>query len=156
MKKLLTLLFFSVAITANSQDAEIDNEQQIKLVINQFFEALENQDSLLLTNVKMPKSQIWRIYSSENPTKANMRFIEDDIETLKDLPPLKEIALDFDINIHENIAVAWVPYEFWLKNKFSHCGIDIFNLFNIDGEWKIVSAAYSVQKDNCNDLRGAH
>ena len=101
----------------------------------------------------MAEGQIWRIYSNESPSRANMRFVEDDLKTFEGLPPLKEIALDFEININHDIAVAWVPYEFWLNDKFSHCGIDIFNLFKIDDAWKIISMAYSVQKDNCDELR---
>ena len=153
MKKILTFILLALAFNGYSQDSTIDDEQQIKIVINQFFEALEKRDSVLLKNATMAEGQIWRIYANESPTRANMRFVEDDLQTLKDLPPLKEIALDFEINIHHNIAIAWVPYEFWLNNEFSHCGIDLFNLFNIDEAWKIISAAYSVQKDNCDELR---
>ena len=118
MKKILTFILMSIGSNGYSQDSTIDNEQQIKIVINQFFEALEKRDSVLLKNATMAEGQIWRIYANESPTRANMRFVEDDLQTLKDLPPLKEIALDFEINIHHDIAVAWVPYEFWLNGEF--------------------------------------
>ena len=63
---------------------------------------------------------------------------------------VKEIAKDFDINIKDGIACAWVPYEFYIEGRFSHCGVDVFTLFEIDGEWMIVSAAYTVEKSNCD------
>ena len=69
------------------------------------------------------------------------------------LPNVKEIALDFDINIHKGMASAWVPYEFYIDEKFSHCGVDIFTLFEMDGIWKIISVAYTVEKEHCEELK---
>ena len=154
MKKLLLPLLLAIAVNAHSQDASNTDDHKIKAVINQFFDALEKKDSTLMKNATMTEGQIWRIYSDENPNRYDVRLFEDDIAKLGTLPPVKEIALDFEIKVHENIAVAWVPYEFWLKGEFSHCGIDVFTLFKVDDSWKIMSAAYSIERENCDKLKG--
>ncbi len=47
-----------------------------------------------------------------------------------------------------------MPYEFFLNDEFSHCGVDIFTLRKKDGEWRIILAAYTVENDGCEDLKG--
>jgi hypothetical protein len=68
------------------------------------------------------------------------------------LPDVKEIALDFDIRVHNGIAIAWVPYEFWVEGKFSHCGVDAFTFFEMNGNWKIITVAYTIEK-NCDGFK---
>ena len=101
----------------------------------------------------MDEAQIWRRYSDENPVRVDVRYSKDDLPNMHSLPDVKEIAQNFDINVYNGIATAWVPYEFWVEDKFSHCGVDVFTLFEMDGNWKIMSAAYTVEKASCNRLK---
>ena len=154
MKKLsLLLLLLTIGFNAHSQDSEIKDEQQIINVINQFFESLETKDSLLMRKTTMDEAQIWRRYSDENPVRVDVRYSKDDLPNMHSLPDVKEIAQNFDINVYNGIATAWVLYEFWVEDKFSHCGVDVFTLFEMDGNWKIMSAAYTVEKASCNRLK---
>ena len=129
---------------------------EIRQVIQTFFDALEQKDSLLMKSVTHRESQIWRIYPDEDPPRYNMRFEKDDLPSMHSMSDVKEIGLDISIHIHRNIAVAWVPYEFYIEDKFSHCGVDIFNLFKEENGWKIISAAYSVEKTKCDELKAAN
>lgn len=66
---------------------------------------------------------------------------------------IQEKLLSSEINIHQNIAVAWVPYTLSLSGKFSHCGIDVFTFLKTLEGWKIVSTVYSVEPEGCADLK---
>ncbi|MBK7883161.1 MAG: hypothetical protein IPJ81_04670 [Chitinophagaceae bacterium] len=35
------------------------------------------------------------------------------------------------------LATAWLPYKFYYKNKFSHCGVNSIQLINTPKGWKI-------------------
>ena len=62
-----------------------------------------------------------------------------------------EVIWDIQIQIDGNMAQAWAPYAFYVGNKFSHCGVDAFQLFkNTDGNWKIFHLADTRQKEGCN------
>lgn len=152
MKNLLLIPLLVLSFQGYGQQTENTDKQQIEAVVNQFFDALEKKDTLLLQSATMPKAQIWVRRTNKTPASATMRFVEDDIKRLNGGRPVKEIGLDFDINIHNGVAVAWVPYEFWVEGEFSHCGIDIFTLFEIEDVWKIVSIAYSIEKESCDQL----
>lgn len=151
MKNLLFLLLAStIILNVSAQDSRTKEEQQIVQVVNLFFDSLEKKDSLLMQQTMLDDAQIWRRNNSTNPAKIDYRFSKDDLPSMHSIPNVKEIAKDFEINIQRGIAVAWVPYEFWLEEKFSHCGIDVFTLFQVDGNWKIISLAYSIENKDCD------
>jgi hypothetical protein len=152
MKKIVLLLALTIAFRTYSQDSEIADKQRIKYVIHQFFESLEKKDSVLMQETTTDEAQIWRRYNNKKPIEMDMRFSKDDLPKMHTLPKVKEVALEFEISVGDGIAMAWVPYEFWVEDKFSHCGIDAFTLFEMDGNWKIISAAYTVEKENCTRL----
>jgi hypothetical protein len=43
------------------------------------------------------------------------------------------------------IATVWAPYDFWIDGKFSHCGVDAFDLIKTDKGWRIAGGAYTVE-----------
>ena len=148
MKKIPLLLISLFVLNTQAQNATPNEEQKIKEVIHLFFKSLETKDPALMQQTTMDDAQIWRRYNNQ-PIRIDMRFSKDDLPSMSTLPDLKEIALEYKITVGDGIAMAWVPYEFWVQGAFSHCGIDAFTLFQIDGHWKIMSAAYTIKKENC-------
>jgi hypothetical protein len=153
LKKTLLPLLLLIAFNAYAQDSKTTDTQEVQAVVNQFFEGLEKKDSTIMKSAVMANAQISSISLIERPYRTRTRFIEDDILRLGVMPEVKEVATDYEIKVHESIAVAWVPYEFFVNNEFSHCGIDVFTLFKIDGSWKIISLAYSTETTNCDMLK---
>src|SRR5438270_367288 len=54
---------------------------------------------------------------------------------------------------HESIAVVWAEYDFHLNGKFSHCGIDSFNLLKTAAGWKIAAIADTHEVSGCPPSR---
>ena len=48
----------------------------------------------------------------------------------------EQIVFDV-VKIDGDLAVVWAPYKFYFKGKFSHCGVDAFQLVRINNVWKI-------------------
>ena len=49
-----------------------------------------------------------------------------------------------------SIAVVWAEYDFHLDGKFSHCGIDSFQMLKTPDGWKIASVSDSRQTAACS------
>lgn len=145
---LVALHVFAPAFTQNYTN----DKAAIKEVINSFFESLELQDADLYRSTMVADAQIWRLNNMQSPPDLDMRYSKDDIDDLKSDRIWKETALSFDIKVHKGMAVAWVPYTFEVDDEFSHCGVDIFTLMKTSGKWKIVSTAYTVDADGCDEL----
>jgi hypothetical protein len=56
---------------------------------------------------------------------------------------------DTRVEVHERIAMVWAPYDLWVNEKYSHCGVDVFTLLKTEEGWKIASIAYTIEKKGC-------
>lgn len=56
---------------------------------------------------------------------------------------------DTEIRIDGPLATVWTHYAFYLGDRFSHCGVDSFQLFRGSAGWKIVSLADTRRVDDC-------
>lgn len=48
------------------------------------------------------------------------------------------------------LASVWTDYKFFVDEKFSHCGVNSFQLVKLNDGWKIVYLIDTRRKDNCN------
>ena len=63
----------------------------------------------------------------------------------RDETAVRERMWNPEVRIRGAIATIWTPYDFWTDGKFSHCGIDAFDLVKTDEGWKIAGGAYTVE-----------
>ncbi len=56
---------------------------------------------------------------------------------------------DSDVQVHGPIATVWTPYDFHINGKFSHCGVDAFQLLKTDAGWIITGGTYTVERTGC-------
>jgi hypothetical protein len=56
-----------------------------------------------------------------------------------------------EVRVDGNLATIWVEYSFFVGPKFSHCGIDAFQLVKEGTEWKIVAIADTRRKTGCRE-----
>jgi hypothetical protein len=54
-----------------------------------------------------------------------------------------------EVKVHGGIATLWAPYDFYRDGKFSHCGIDAFDLVRTAAGWQIVGATFTIERTNC-------
>ena len=133
-----------------------DFESNIKNTINTFFEGLHNGDTVLIKKV-IGKDLILQTTFINKEGKSVLRT-ETKSEFLgavsnKDATTVWfEKLLSFDIKIDQNLASVWTPYQFYLNNNFSHCGVNSFQLFNNRGNWEILYIADTRKKQGCNSI----
>lgn len=154
MKNILfAILFFTSAQVYAQQNTE-EEKKDILIKVNLFFKALETKDTILYKTLVYPNAQIWTIRPQQDTLKTAMRSFSDDFKRLATMElVIEEKLLSSEIKIHQNIAVAWVPYTLSLSGKFSHCGVDVFTFLKTAKGWKIVSTVYSVEPEGCADLK---
>jgi hypothetical protein len=59
--------------------------------------------------------------------------------------------ITFDlVKIDDELAMLWAPYKFYLGEKFSHCGVDAFQLVKINNEWKIQYLIDTRRRQGCD------
>lgn len=50
------------------------------------------------------------------------------------------------------IAVVWAPYRFQVDGSDSHYGVDVFDLVQVEGAWRIANIVYTVEPPPALDL----
>jgi len=140
MKKLIFFALFFVGIVITS--AQSDEEVKVKEVVEGFFEAFHKQDSIVMKkyvgdNVLLQTTG----RNKEGKTMFRTEKIEklySSIVSIPDSVQFQEKLTSWSIQVDRTMANAWVGYEFWINDEFSHCGINSFQMVNFDGDWKIV------------------
>jgi Putative lumazine-binding len=140
MKKTLYLLvLISLFETAKAQTPE----ESIKATINTFFSAMYASDSVLMKSVMHPKSTLHSVnISVGKPSKLDetpMSAFYKAIGTKRPGVKLEERLLDHKILVDQDLATDWTPYEFYVNERLSHKGTNVFTLVQLDGKWVITA-----------------
>ena len=90
--------------------------------------------------------------NNEGKTVLNKSEFNRFVTSIASIPKernFKEKLIGFSIQVDGDMANAWTPYEFWIDNKFSHCGVNSFQLIKINNEWKIIYLVDTRRRDKC-------
>ena len=145
MKKLI--LFFLIALSLKSFGQETHNQDKKEILqkVQQFFDALETQDTVLYKSILLKDGQTWAISEKDGTVKYSMRQFSDRLRTLVNpAQVIQEKLLSSKVMIHKQIAMAWVPYTLDISGKFSHTGVDVFTLLKTSEGWKISTLAFTM------------
>jgi hypothetical protein len=84
------------------------------------------------------------------PTLRSFTNQESYDRMASDKRKLQERMWNPEVRIHGPIAVVWTAYDFWIDGKFSHCGVDAFNLVKTPDGWKLAGGLYTVEPNGCS------
>ncbi len=149
MKCILTAL--TVLLVTSNLSAQ-SAEDSVKTTINNLFVAMKNGDASLFKTV-FSDSAILQTISRNKEGKTLVRTESVD-EFASFVGQLKKDSADerihFEtIKIDGPLAIAWTPYNFYYNGKFSHCGVNSFQLVRFDGEWKIQYLVDTRRRTGC-------
>jgi hypothetical protein len=147
MKYFILLLTFS-PLTGLGQ-AE---EGAVKQTIVAFFDGMRKGDSTLIKSTVSPTAILQTVYKDKEG-KVGVR--SDDMGKFitavsRPHPEVLDEQVTFDVvRVDADLAIAWTPYRFYIGKKFSHCGVNSFQLVRIEGKWKIQYIIDTRRKDDC-------
>ena len=53
--------------------------------------------------------------------------------------------------VQDRVAQVWMPYDLYIANVWSHCGVDTFTLMKSEGRWRVAALIYTIeQPPACN------
>ena len=142
MKKIFFLLISSFSFAQNTSEKEI-----IKPIEN-LFNAMKFVDSLGVKNA-FSNSAIMQTFGKNQEIRTDK--VEDFAKQVgaSQAGDLDERFTISKILVDGNMASVWVPYQFYYKGNFSHCGVNSFQLAKINNDWKIQYIIDTRRKDNC-------
>lgn len=147
-------IFSLLAISTLSVSAQEASEIGVKNTIETFFEGFHAQDSVQIKQVVADGILLQTIAKNEDKSdyvkKENFSLFLKSIVGIPANVKFQEKLTSFTIKIDGPMANAWVEYEFWLNDSFSHCGVNSFQLFKEGTKWKIIYLIDTRRKHDCN------
>ena len=150
---LLFAILFGISSSASAQASK--EKDEVLKTVQLFFTALEKQDTILLKNILIVEGQSWSVREENDTTKWSGRSFDKSIKRwVNPQYVIHERPLaGVEIKIHQQLATAWVPYELYVGDKFSHCGVDIFTMIRTRSGWKIENLIFTVEPNGCDALK---
>ena len=150
MKFFFILLTATLFVSAGTQAQT--SEDSVKAVINQLFDAMRNTDAAKLRDAFADSAVLQTIGRTK---EGGIRIINEAVErfasSISRLP--KDSAderISYEtIKIDGPLASVWTPYQFYYAGKFSHCGVNSFQLVRINGKWKIQYLIDTRRRQGC-------
>ena len=150
-EKHMRLLLFILLLTSLTVSAQTE-EDKVKGVVTKLFDGMRKSDSAMIRTAFVPDAIMQTIITNkEGKTEVRNEKLSDFITAVtKPHKDLYDERITFDIiRIDGALAIAWTPYQFYVSNTFSHCGVDSFQLVKINGEWKIQYIIDTRRKEGC-------
>ncbi|WP_299261633.1 nuclear transport factor 2 family protein [uncultured Aquimarina sp.] len=154
MRRFLILFFLFISCNTVFSQKEIDaNQKNAKQTILDFFEGFHKGDTVQIKSTIDPNMAMQTISKGKD---GKIKTVQTDIRKFLEIIHNRskdqkwfEKLLSFKIDADANIAQIWTPYEFYVNDQFSHCGVNIFQLFNNGTTWKIIAIADTRKREGC-------
>lgn len=153
MNKLSIILTLLICLAMKTTFAQNNEEEAIKKNINQLFDGMRKSDSILVIGA-FNKDAILQTITKSKDRKVAVRSTDLNEFVKSIAKPHAEIyderIVFTKILIDENLASVWTDYKFYIGERFSHCGVNSFQLVKIGDSWKIVYLIDTRRKESCN------
>jgi hypothetical protein len=125
----------------SAQQVNVNESEQtaVKMVIQNLFNAMKSSDTVLLKTCFSPTAVFQTIVSKDKVVVVKDETVQNFINSIGTQPAgsLDERIVFETVKTNMDLAVVWTPYEFYFKDKYSHKGVNSFQLVKFKEGWKI-------------------
>ena len=128
-----------------------DDRAAVLRVVRRLFDGMRAGDSAVVRAQFHPNALLWSAMSRNGVAEA--RFDSLDVFVRAVGTPHQEVwderTSNEVVHIDGPLASVWMDYSFYAGSRFSHCGVDAFQLARSGTGWKIVALADTRRRDPC-------
>ncbi|MES2448045.1 MAG: nuclear transport factor 2 family protein [Bacteroidota bacterium] len=153
MKQFYLYFIAIILSTTNVSAQNLNEEEAVKATINLLFDGMRSSDTTMLKKAFAANNTMQTIAKTkEGKAVVRTESLANFIKSIGTPHSEKydERIVFTKILIDANLASVWTDYKFYVGEKFSHCGVNSFQLFKGDDGWKIIYLIDTRRKDNCN------
>lgn len=144
-----SILFLLVALTTAASAQT--REDSVKTVVNNLFIAMKSNDTSLLASCFSEGAILQTIVQKRDSVLVKSESIPAFISSIgKAAKGALDERITFDaVKTDGALASVWTPYSFYYNGKFSHCGVNSFQLVSTAAGWKIQYLIDTRRKEPC-------
>ncbi len=150
MKSVYWIIVLGIGLfgTGSSACAQ-DSKKEVMVVVQSLLDAIGQGDTTAFRSLFLPNAMIYTVREKDGqPVMASRSPFTD---TFRAGTVIRETMKDTGVEVqaHGNMAQVWAPYNLWVNDTFSHCGIDVFTLIKTSRGWRIASLSHTIEKEGC-------
>lgn len=150
MKKIILLI--CILLAQNIFGFAQNEQKEIEKVISMLFEGMKSKNPILIEQAFLKDAIMQTTIVGVNGATIGTNSVQDFVNRIATSPDntiLDERILEYQIKIDGHMASAWTPYEFYVNDGFSHCGVNSFQLIKASEGWKIAYIIDTRRKEGC-------
>lgn len=145
-----------VALGTPATAAAQSDEEAVLAVVRTLFDGMREKDEAKLRSVWHAEA---RLQSAGRDPAGEWGVTSTPIEPfitsiLGAGAYLDEVTFDEEVRVDGGLATAWTPYNLFVDEALSHCGVDAFQMVRTDDGWKILQITDTRTREGCDPTRG--
>lgn len=151
MKRLVIFALFLI-LFASKLFAQSTEQDLVKSVVNKLFTGMRTGDSTVARSAFAKESLMQTIVNKDGKVLVRTESVNAFLKIIGTPHKGKydERIVFTKILIDGSLANVWTDYKFYVDDKFSHCGVNSFQLVKGEEGWQIVYVIDTRRKDSCN------
>jgi len=142
-----TLLSFVLSLVVGISGQSTGKEREaVMKTMQAFFDTMTAHDVEGARRILQPQGRFHAMTMKDGKPDVRAFANEEYFAQLQaSKQKMQERIWNPDVRINGLIANVSAPYDFWIDGKFSHCGVDAFDLIKTEDGWKIAGGVYTVE-----------
>ena len=137
-------------LTGQSQP-QSDERQQVMAVIQQLFDGMRVKDTAKMRATLHPDARLIATGVREGTPFASLVAPTQWFSGVAsaNASKLDERLRNPVVQLDQGLASVWAEYTFYVDDKMSHCGVDLFHLVKLPEGWRIIDLADTRRREGC-------
>lgn len=158
MKKLKSIIALTLLLAVHAF-AQLPNDKTAAIdAVNKLFSGMRAKNADQIRSVFAPNVHFIAIQKPRDGKGISRSSVDTGESFIKLITESKageyiEKMISPEAVIDGDLAVVSGRYTFYVGDKFSHCGKDVFNLLRTEAGWKIVQGAFTLEFQCDRDLK---
>jgi hypothetical protein len=134
------------------------DREAVVAVVRRLFDAMRAGDSAAVRAVFHPRALLGYAAVRQGGPQFEVDTVDAFVRAVGTPHPevwderLGEVSVQLD----GSLASVWAEYSFYAGNRFSHCGVDAFQLARSGSEWRIVALTDTRRREGCRETARNH
>ena len=140
---------FFLALQLSSQ---VNNKNEIVGIIDQMFDGMRAADSTMIQDLFTKEASLSSIFTNKDGEVVKRSGDISGFITAVGTPRQQlwdERIWSYEIKIDGPMAQAWTEYTFYVDDRLSHCGVNVFEMIHLQDGWKISGITDTRRSTGC-------
>jgi hypothetical protein len=142
----LGVLLALLCVTRAARAQAVDTDGQAAVAVaDSVLLALSSGDRAALARLTLDSSVVGGAGLRNGVERVSLRTWRQFISGT-DTSRFTERGFEATARVQDRVAQVWMPYDLYIGDRWSHCGVDVFTLMKREGRWRVAALIYTIEQ----------